>query len=143
MFMEQLIRPPIEAAALSTALTLIGQIPDFSAGPGMVSIDRVRRWLPALMRPTYKTKEEALAAGGEIFTHYKGGVYRLLAEIGGSYDDPEYDDVTYVLYERLWPTPWIGHTFRDRFYGTVLVEIPGCEADESSIYEVKRFQPHT
>lgn len=28
--------------------------------------------------PLYRTREEALAAPGEIYQHFKGGVYRLI-----------------------------------------------------------------
>ena len=62
----------------------------------------------------FATKEEAYAAPGEIYQHYKGGVYRLVQR-----------DVTHsetlekgVLYEHLWPHSH-GYWFRptDLFFG--------------------------
>jgi hypothetical protein len=47
----------------------------------------------------FETKEEALAAPGEIYQHYKGGVYRLL-ERGVKHSETL---EVGVFYEHLWP----------------------------------------
>lgn len=66
--------------------------------------------------PLFSSREEALAAPGEIYAHYKGGVYRLVER-----------DVTHseslekgVLYEHLWPHAH-GFWFRptELFFGTL------------------------
>lgn len=49
--------------------------------------------------PLYKSKEEAYAAPGEIFQHYKGGVYRLVARDVKHTETGELG----VVYEHLWP----------------------------------------
>ena len=63
-------------------------------------------------KPLYPTKEEALAAPGEIYQHYKGGVYRLVqrdvkhtetGEIGVLYEHPR---------SRIFTSPSLGK-FRD------------------------------
>lgn len=64
----------------------------------------------------FATEAEALAASGEIYKHYKGGVYRLVQR-----------DIVYcenlerhVLYEHLWPHDH-GFWFRSEedFFGTI------------------------
>ncbi|MBI2048605.1 MAG: DUF1653 domain-containing protein [Parcubacteria group bacterium] len=50
-------------------------------------------------KPLYPTKEGALAAEGEIYHHYKGGVYRLLKRDVNHSETLEIG----VLYEHLWP----------------------------------------
>jgi len=49
--------------------------------------------------PLFPTKEEALAAPGEIYQHYKGGVYRLIQR------DVKHSETLElgVVYEHLWP----------------------------------------
>lgn len=49
--------------------------------------------------PLYTTKEEAYAAPGEIYQHYKGGVYRVLQRGVKNTETGELG----VLYEHLWP----------------------------------------
>jgi hypothetical protein len=49
--------------------------------------------------PLYRTKEEACAAPGEIYRHYKGGVYRLVQR--GVIHSETLEKG--VLYEHLWP----------------------------------------
>ena len=50
-------------------------------------------------RPLFSTEAEALAAAGEIYKHYKGGVYRLLQR--GVKNSETLEEG--VLYEHLWP----------------------------------------
>jgi hypothetical protein len=50
-------------------------------------------------KPLHKTKNEALAAPGEIYQHYKGGVYRLVRR---DVQHTETGEIG-VLYEHLWP----------------------------------------
>lgn len=50
-------------------------------------------------KPLFQTEKEALAAPGEIYKHYKGGVYRLV-ERGVRHS--ETGEIG-VLYEHLWP----------------------------------------
>ena len=50
-------------------------------------------------RPLFATEEEALSAEGEIYKHYKGGVYRLLKRGVRHSETLEVG----VLYEHLWP----------------------------------------
>jgi hypothetical protein len=49
--------------------------------------------------PLYRTKEDAYAADGEIYQHYKGGVYRLVQRGVRHSETGEIG----VLYEHLWP----------------------------------------
>lgn len=49
--------------------------------------------------PLFATEAEALAAEGEIYKHYKGGVYRLVRR--GVLDCEILEPG--VLYEHLWP----------------------------------------
>ena len=64
----------------------------------------------------FKTEEGALSAPGEIYKHYKGGVYRLLAR-GVSHS--ETGEIG-VVYEHLWPHP---HKYlyrpQEMFFGTL------------------------
>lgn len=66
--------------------------------------------------PLYPTKEAAYAAEGEIYQHYKGGVYRLLAR---DVQHSETGEIG-VLYEHLWPHNH-GFWFRpqDMFFGNL------------------------
>lgn len=66
--------------------------------------------------PLFPTKEEALAAPGEIYQHYKGGVYRLVQRGIRHSETLE----TGVLYEHLWPHDH-GFWFRpeDIFFGSL------------------------
>ena len=66
--------------------------------------------------PLYDTKEKALAAPGEIYQHYKGGVYRLVQRGVRHSETLE----TGVLYEHLWPHNH-GFWFRPEgiFFGTL------------------------
>ena len=50
-------------------------------------------------KPLYATKEQALAAEGELYQHYKGGVYRLVARTAKHSETLEVG----VVYEHLWP----------------------------------------
>ncbi len=54
--------------------------------------------------PQYTSKKDAYAAEGEIYQHYKGGVYRLVARDVFHQKTRE----RHVLYEHLFPH---GHTF--------------------------------
>ncbi len=49
--------------------------------------------------PLYPTEAEALAATGEIYRHFKGGIYRLVMR--GVKDSDTLEDG--VIYEQLWP----------------------------------------
>lgn len=49
--------------------------------------------------PLFKTKEGAYAAPGEIYQHYKGGVYRLVQRDVKHTETGEIG----VMYEHLWP----------------------------------------
>lgn len=49
--------------------------------------------------PLFTTKEEALAAPGEVYQHYKGGVYRLVQRDVKHTETGEIG----VMYEHLWP----------------------------------------
>lgn len=49
--------------------------------------------------PLFTTKEEALSAPGEVYQHYKGGVYRLLQRDVKHAETGELG----VVYEHLWP----------------------------------------
>lgn len=49
--------------------------------------------------PLFKTKEDAYAALGEVYQHYKGGVYRLLQRDVKHTETGELG----VVYEHLWP----------------------------------------
>jgi hypothetical protein len=64
--------------------------------------------------PLYPTKEAACAAPGEIFQHYKGGVYRLVRR------DVKHSETLEVgvVYEHLWPHEH-GYWFRPEslFFG--------------------------
>lgn len=66
--------------------------------------------------PLFTTREEALAAPGEIYQHYKGGVYRLVQRDVRHSETSEIG----VLYEHLWPHDH-GFWFRpqDLFFGTL------------------------
>lgn len=63
--------------------------------------------------PLFESKEEALNATGEIYQHYKGGVYRLVQR---DVIHSETNEVG-VLYEHLWPHKH-GYFFRpqDMFF---------------------------
>lgn len=50
-------------------------------------------------RPLFPTEAEALAAEGEIYKHYKGGVYRLIRRGVRNSETLELG----VDYEHLWP----------------------------------------
>lgn len=50
-------------------------------------------------KPLFASKDEALAASGEIYQHYKGGVYRLVQR-GVTHSESLEKG---VLYEHLWP----------------------------------------
>lgn len=67
-------------------------------------------------RAAYSSKQEALAAPGEIYQHYKGGVYRLVQRDVRHSETGEIG----VLYEHLWPHDH-GFWFRpqDIFFGTL------------------------
>ena len=66
--------------------------------------------------PLYASREEALQAPGEIYQHYKGGVYRLVER------DVRHSETLEVgvLYEHLWPHDH-GFWFRPEnlFFGTL------------------------
>ena len=47
----------------------------------------------------YPTEEEALAAPGELYRHFKGGIYRIVMR--GVKDSETLEDG--VIYEHLWP----------------------------------------
>ncbi len=66
--------------------------------------------------PLYDTKEQALAATGEIYQHYKGGVYRLVHKGVRHSETLE----TGVMYEHLWPHAH-GYWYRPEsiFFGTL------------------------
>lgn len=66
--------------------------------------------------PLYDTKEQALAATGEIYQHYKGGVYRLVHKGVRHSETLE----TGVVYEHLWPHAH-GYWYRPEsmFFGTI------------------------
>ncbi len=66
--------------------------------------------------PKYSTKEEACAADGEIYQHFKGGVYRLIQRGVRHSETLEVG----VLYEHLWPRDY-GFWFRpeELFFGTL------------------------
>lgn len=49
--------------------------------------------------PLFPTEAEALAADGEIYKHFKGGVYRLIRH---GVKHSETGEIG-VLYEHLWP----------------------------------------
>ncbi len=49
--------------------------------------------------PLFASEAEALAAEGEIYKHYKGGIYRLIMRGVRHSETLE----TGVLYEHLWP----------------------------------------
>lgn len=67
-------------------------------------------------RPLFATREDALSAPGEIYEHYKGGIYRLVQR------DVRHSETleTGVLYEHLWPHDH-GFWFRpaELFFGTL------------------------
>ena len=62
----------------------------------------------------YESKEKAIVAGGEIYQHYKGGIYRLIQR---GVRHTETGEVG-VFYEHLWPNPH-GFWFRPEalFFG--------------------------
>ncbi len=64
--------------------------------------------------PLYPTEAEALAAPGEVYRHYKGGIYRLLFKGVLHTENKELG----VVYEHLHPNP-PGVYFRpqDMFFG--------------------------
>jgi hypothetical protein len=66
--------------------------------------------------PLFATEAEALSAEGEIYKHYKGGVYRLLKRGVKHSETLEVG----VLYEHLWPHDH-GYWFRPEslFFGTL------------------------
>ena len=49
--------------------------------------------------PLLATREEALAASGEVYEHYKGGIYRLITRGARHSETLEVG----VVYEHLWP----------------------------------------
>lgn len=49
--------------------------------------------------PLYATEAEALAAPGDVYRHYKGGIYRVLHSNVRHSEDLS----TGVVYEHLWP----------------------------------------
>lgn len=62
----------------------------------------------------YKTREEALAADGLIFVHYKGGIYRVLYAGVKHSETSEYG----VVYEHLYPhTHAVYYRPSDLFFG--------------------------
>ncbi len=67
-------------------------------------------------KPLFDTEEEALRAEGEIYKHYKGGVYRLIKRGVRHSETLEVG----VLYEHLWPHDH-GLWFRPEslFFGTL------------------------
>jgi len=50
--------------------------------------------------PLFATREEALAAPGEVYEHYKGGIYRI--HMRGVLDCEQHTERG-VIYEHLWP----------------------------------------
>ena len=52
--------------------------------------------------PLYLSRAQAVAAPGEIYEHYKGGVYRVLHR-GVRHSEREGE--VGVVYEHLWPNP--------------------------------------
>ncbi len=66
--------------------------------------------------PLFATEAEALTAPGEIYKHYKGGVYRLVQRGVKHSETLEVG----VLYEHLWPHDH-GFWFRpeELFFGTL------------------------
>lgn len=70
----------------------------------------------SMERSLYATEVEALAAEGEIYRHYKGGVYRLVKRGVRHSESQE----TGVLYEHLWPHDH-GFWFRpeELFFGII------------------------
>lgn len=66
----------------------------------------------------YDSREEALDAYGEIYVHYKGGIYRALDTALHTEDQKEV-----MVYEHLWPNAY-GMYVRplDLFYGNVVVD---------------------
>ncbi len=68
----------------------------------------------------YKTEAEALSAPGEIYKHYKGGVYRLVQRGVVHCDTHEPG----VLYEHLWPHV---HQFWYRPESDFFSELPNGE----------------
>ncbi len=70
--------------------------------------------------PLFTSEAEALAAAGEIYKHYKGGVYRLLQRDVRHSETGEIG----VVYEHLWPHAH-GFHFRpqEMFFGS----LPGGE----------------
>lgn len=66
--------------------------------------------------PLFQTEAEALAAPGEIYRHYKGGVYRLVERDVRHSETGEIG----VLYEHLWPHDH-GFWFRPQelFFGSL------------------------
>jgi hypothetical protein len=67
-------------------------------------------------KPLFASEAEALAAPGEIYKHYKGGVYRLVQRGVKHSETLEVG----VLYEHLWPHDH-GFWFRPEeiFFGTL------------------------
>ncbi len=49
--------------------------------------------------PLYPTEAEALAALGEIYRHYKGGIYRIILRGVKHTENSEVG----IVYEHLWP----------------------------------------
>lgn len=84
--------------------------------------------------PLFATEAEALAASGEVFRHYKGGIYHLLHR---GVKHTETDEVG-VVYEHLWPNPH-GVYFRPEavFFGSLedgtprFARIPASRASTS------------
>jgi hypothetical protein len=66
--------------------------------------------------PLYASKEQALSAPGEIYQHYKGGVYRLVHK--GVHHSETLE--TGVVYEHLWPhTHGFWYRPESIFFGTL------------------------
>lgn len=69
-----------------------------------------------MTHPLYASEAEALAAEGEVYRHYKGGIYRLVARAVVHSETGEIG----VVYEHLWPHAH-AYWFRpeDIFFGTL------------------------
>ena len=66
--------------------------------------------------PLFASEKEALDASGEIYRHYKGGIYRLIARSAKHSETGEIG----VVYEHLWPHDH-GFWFRpqEMFFGNL------------------------
>jgi len=70
--------------------------------------------------PLFSTEQEALSAEGEIYKHYKGGIYRLVKRGILHCENLE----RHVLYEHLWPH---AHQFWFRSETDFFDTLPGGE----------------